>query len=40
MGVAVPDPEPVLTAVNLALQLRALAPRVSRMDAIRALIAA
>jgi hypothetical protein len=40
MGVAVADPEPVLTAVNLALQLRALAPRVSRMDAIRALIAA
>jgi hypothetical protein len=40
MGIPVADPEPVLTAVNLALQLRALAPRVSRMDAIRALIAA
>jgi hypothetical protein len=40
MGIAVADPEPILAAVNLALQLRALAPRVSRMDAIRALIAA
>ncbi|GAA1795717.1 hypothetical protein HC028_18570 [Planosporangium flavigriseum] len=40
MGIAVADPEPVLTAVNLALRLRALAPRVPRMDAIRALIAA
>jgi hypothetical protein len=40
MGVAVADPEPVLAAVNLALQLRALAPRVSHMEAIRALIAA
>jgi hypothetical protein len=36
----VPDPEPVLAAVNLALQLRAMAPRVSRMDVVRALIAA
>jgi hypothetical protein len=40
MGMPVPDPEPVLAAVNLALQLRAMAPRVSRMDAVRALIAA
>jgi hypothetical protein len=40
MGVAMADPAPVLTAVNLALQLRALAPRVPRMDAIRALLAA
>jgi hypothetical protein len=40
MGMPVPDPEPVLAAVNLALQLRAMAPRVSRMDVVRALIAA
>jgi hypothetical protein len=40
MGMPVPDSEPVLAAVNLALQLRAMAPRVSRMDAVRALIAA
>jgi hypothetical protein len=40
MGLDVPAPEPVLAAVNLALQLRALAPRVSRMDAVRSLIAA
>jgi hypothetical protein len=40
LGMPVPDPEPVLAAVNLALQLRAMAPRVSRMDAVRALIAA
>ncbi|MDT4986403.1 MAG: hypothetical protein QOI74_497 [Micromonosporaceae bacterium] len=40
MGMPVPDPEPVLAAVNLALQLRAMAPRLSRMDAVRALIAA
>jgi hypothetical protein len=40
MGMPVPDPEPILAAVNLALQLRAMAPRVSRMDAVRALIAA
>jgi hypothetical protein len=40
MGFAVPDPEPVLAAVNLALQLRAIAPRVSRMDAVRSLLAA
>jgi hypothetical protein len=40
MRMPVPDPEPVLAAVNLALQLRAMAPRVSRMDAVRALIAA
>jgi hypothetical protein len=40
MGMVVPDPEPLLAAVNLALQLRAMAPRVSRMDAIRSLLAA
>lgn len=40
LAIPVADPEPVLAAVNLALRLRALAPRVSRMDAIRALIAA
>jgi hypothetical protein len=40
LGMPVPDPEPTLAAVNLALQLRAMAPRVSRMDAVRALIAA
>jgi hypothetical protein len=40
MGMTVHDPEPVLAAVNLALQLRALAPRVARMDAIRSLLAA
>lgn len=39
MGVAAADPDPTLAAVNLALQLRALAPRVARMAAIRALIA-
>ena len=32
--------KPILAAVNLALQLRVLAPRVSRMDAVRALLAA
>jgi hypothetical protein len=40
MGIEVSDPEPVIAAINLALQLRAIAPRVSRMDAVRALIAA
>jgi hypothetical protein len=40
MGMQVHDPEPVLAAINLALQLRALAPRVSRMDAVRSLLAA
>lgn len=40
MGFPLPDPEPVLAAVNLALQLRAIAPRVSRMDAVRSLLAA
>jgi hypothetical protein len=40
MGFELPDPEPVLAAVNLALQLRAMAPRLSRWDAIRALLAA
>ncbi|MFC0532645.1 hypothetical protein [Phytohabitans kaempferiae] len=33
-----PDEEPVLVAMNLALQLRRLAPRISRMDAVRALV--
>ena len=40
MGLRVHDPEPVLAAINLALQLRALAPRVARMDAVRSLLAA
>ena len=40
MGLDVPDPEPVLAAINLALQLRVMAPRVSRMDAVRRLLAA
>jgi hypothetical protein len=40
MGLPVRDPEPVLAAINLALQLRAMAPRVSRMDAIRSLLSA
>jgi hypothetical protein len=40
MNLDVPAPEPVLAAVNLALQLRAIAPRVSQMDAVRSLIAA
>jgi hypothetical protein len=40
MGYDIPDDEPVLAAVNLALQLRALAPRIRHMEAIRALLAA
>ncbi len=39
MGLPVGDPEPTLTAVNLALQLRALAPQVPRMEAVRSLLA-
>ncbi|MGC9670516.1 helix-turn-helix transcriptional regulator [Planosporangium sp. 12N6] len=40
LGVPVPDTEAALAALDLALRLRALAPRVARMDAIRALLAA
>lgn len=40
MGIEVEDAEPVLAAANLALQLRALAPRVRQMDVIRGLLAA
>jgi hypothetical protein len=40
MGMPLPDPDPIVSAANLALQLRALAPRVSRMDAVRSLLAA
>jgi len=40
LGMPIPDNEPVLAAVNLALQLRAMAPQVTGMDAIRALLAA
>jgi hypothetical protein len=39
MSVDLPDDEPVLAAVDLALQLRALAPQVDRIVAIRDLIA-
>lgn len=38
LGYELPDEEPVLVAMNLALQLRRLAPRVSRMDAVRELV--
>jgi hypothetical protein len=38
MRLDLPDPAPVMTAVDLALRLRALAPQVGRMAAIRALI--
>ena len=40
MGIPLEDPDPILSVANLALQLRALAPRVSRMDAVRELLAA
>lgn len=40
MGYELPDGEPVLVAVNLALQLRRLAPRLSGTDAIHALLEA
>jgi hypothetical protein len=39
MGLAIDSDEPSLIAVNLALQLRAMAPHVDRMAALRALIA-
>jgi hypothetical protein len=35
-GYDVPSEEPVLAAMNLALQLRHLAPRLSRIDAVLA----
>jgi hypothetical protein len=38
MGYDLPDDEPVLVATNLALQLRALAPRIRRMDLIHGLL--
>jgi hypothetical protein len=38
MGLDIPDEEPVLVAANLALQLRALAPRISQMSVLRDLI--
>lgn len=38
MGYDLPAPEPVLVAMNLALQLRRLAPRIARMDAVRELV--
>jgi hypothetical protein len=39
LGLEVDSTEAVFTAVNLALQLRALAPRIERMAALRTLIA-
>jgi hypothetical protein len=39
MGYDLPDDEPVLVATNLALQLRALAPRIREMHLIRGLLA-
>jgi hypothetical protein len=39
MGYDLPDDEPVLAATNLALQLRALAPRIRHMHIIRGLLA-
>ena len=38
LGYELPDEEPVLVAMNLALQLRRLAPRIARMDAVRELV--
>jgi hypothetical protein len=38
LGYELPDEEPVLVAMNLALQLRRLAPRLRRMDAVRELV--
>ncbi|WP_173078984.1 hypothetical protein [Phytohabitans rumicis] len=38
MGYELPDDEPVLVAINLALQLRRLMPRLSHPDAIHALL--
>ena len=40
MGYDLPDDEPILVATNLALQLRALAPRIRHMQLIRDLLAA
>jgi hypothetical protein len=39
LGYELPDEEPVLVAMNLALQLRRLASRITRMDAVRDLVA-
>jgi hypothetical protein len=38
LGCDLPDEEPVLAAVNLALQLRALAPRLRQMHLVRELV--
>lgn len=38
MGYHVPDDDPVLVAMNLALQLRRLAPRIERMDLVLSLV--
>ncbi|BCB79387.1 hypothetical protein GCM10022251_21780 [Phytohabitans flavus] len=38
LGYDLPEEEPVLVAMNLALQLRRLAPRITRMDAVRELV--
>jgi hypothetical protein len=38
MGFDLPDCEPVLVAMNLALQVRNLLPRISDADAVRALV--
>jgi len=40
LGYDVPDDEPIIAAANLALQLRALAPRVRNLRLIRDLLAA
>jgi hypothetical protein len=40
MGLKIPNDRPVLAAADLALRLRAMAPQVSRMAAIRSLIPA
>ncbi|GIF72214.1 hypothetical protein [Asanoa siamensis] len=40
MGYDLPDDEPILAATNLALQLRALVPRIRHMQLIRDLLAA
>jgi hypothetical protein len=40
LGVAAWHPEPVLSAVNLTLRLRTLAPRVERWEVIRSLLTA
>ncbi|GIF53159.1 hypothetical protein DFJ67_0219 [Asanoa ferruginea] len=40
LGYDLPDDEPILAATNLALQLRALAPRIQHMQLIRDLLAA